>query len=538
MNEARHRELVREAVSVTPRVIRHLAVSPRDPESYRELLDHLAELQDAARADMPHHDDAVPFWETVWRRTNRLREQWRRIENVASRAGEDVLDRLQPVLDEQRRKLYGWARRFVKNHAPLKPSEAHLELGIPGDWPHRRAHHQRLEGLYQSVKRTGRLPDVKQGVTPPEDEPVFALIYGGGWSVSPYSILREAARHEGLNAMVAFDGPSDELYGRRGPHTVRLAPAGLYRRDDGGYELASFREPAVVHFACPHGWTGPRPYELGLPVLRSDLTLEVTDEKTTTGRALRWCADLMDGSLPLIPESSVEAAPLPADLEDVRCAAEEALSGLGGEGVGRVVVKPSRGWEARRVRQFDLDTSRGDALEHIVQLALECGAVIQKLVSVDGDEHFNWRVFVARDSEDNPVPVGRFARIGRGEQTEMVRDRDMMERVGREEDADEFFRRLDSVAVRAFRAVCAFTSQLYPRFDKTPLGGGSYAIPYFLGVDLVGDARIMEINGNEVAGLWTDDRLNPEQRGRTCRTVLKSARRAARAYREALRESS
>jgi hypothetical protein len=273
-------------------------------------------------------------------------------------------------------------------------------------------------------------------------------------------------------------------------------------------------------------------------VLRSDLTLEVTDEKTTTGRALRWYADLVDGSLPLIPESSVEAAPLPADLEDVQRAAEKALSGLGGEGVGRVVIKPSRGWEARRVRQFDLDTSRDDALEHIVQLALECGAVIQKLVSVAGDEHFNWRVFVARDTDDNPVPVGRFARIGRGEQTEMVHDRDMLERCGYAGDADKLFERLDSVAVRAFRAVCAFTSQVHPRFDRKPLGGGSYAIPYFLGVDLVGDARIMEINGNEVAGLWTDDRLNPDQRGRTSRTVLQSAERAARAYRKALQESS
>ena len=315
---------------------------------------------------------------------------------------------------------------------------------------------------------------------------------------------------------------------------MRLAPAGLYRRDDGDYELATFRRPAVVHFACPHGWTGPRPHKIGVPVLRSDLTLEVTDEKTTTGRALRWYADRTDAQLPLIPESTVEAAPLPADLEDVRGAAEEALSSLEGEGVGMVVVKPSRGWEARRVRTFDLGNSRSDALEHIVQMALECGAVVQKLIAVSGGQHFNWRVFVARNPEGKAVPVGRFARIGKGQETEMVRDRDMLERCGRTQNADQFFARLDAVAVRAFRAVCAFSGQLHPRFADRPLGGGSYTIPYFLGIDLVGDARIMEVNGNEVAGLWTHDRLYPGQEGRTSRTVLESAERAARAYKQAL----
>ena len=535
MNDARHRELIQEALSVTPRVIRKLALSPRNPESYQDLLDSLAELQNAACRNMPRHGDAVRFWETVWRRTNRLREQWRRIESVARRAGEDVLKHLQPVLDEPRRELYEWTRRFIEDHAPLKPSTGHFELGLPGDWPHMRAHHQRLEGLYQAVKRTGGMPSLGYSVAPPTDAPVFSLVYGGGWSVSTYSILRQAANHEGLNALVAFDGPSGALFQSRGAHTVRVAPAGLYRHADGEYELATFRKPAVMHFACPHGWTGPRPHKIGLPVLRSDLTLEVTDEKTTTGRALRWYADRTDAELPLIPESSVEAVPLPADLQEVHAAAEETLSSLERDGISDVVVKPSRGWEARRVRRFDLATSRDEALEHIVQMALECGAVIQKLVPVNGPDHFNWRVFVARNRDGEAVPVGRFARIGKGDDTEMIDDRKMLERCRAGDLGHEFLARLDEVAVRAFQAVSAFTSQLHPRFADKPLGGGSYAIPYFLGVDLVGDARIMEVNGNEVAGLWTHDRLYPGQRGRTSRTVLKSAEQAARAYREALK---
>ena len=70
-----------------------------------------------------------------------------------------------------------------------------------------------------------------------------------------------------------------------------------------------------------------------------------------------------------------------------------------------------------------------------------------------------------------------------------------------------------------------------------PLGGGSYAVPYFLGVDLIGDAYIMEVNGNEVAGMWTHDRLYPELRGQSNRTVLESAAQAAQAYRKALERS-
>ncbi len=534
MKDTPHKELVQDALSITPRVIRKLAVNPRSPKSYRNLLDSLADLQKAACQNMPRHGNAVRFWETVWRDTNRIREQWRRIEEVARRAGEDVVKRLKPELDEQRRKLYEWARRFIEDHAPLSPSTGHFELGLHGDWSHMRSHHQRLEGLYQAVKRTGALPELAEGVPPPGNDPVFGLVYGGGWSVSTYSILREAANHDGLNGLVAFDGPAGELYQPCGPHTVRVAPAGLYRRSDEKYELANFRQPAVVHFACPHGWTGPRPHQIGLPVLRSDLTLEVTDEKTTTGRALRWYANRTNAELPLIPESSVEAVPLPADLEDAYSAAEEALSSLQADGISEVVIKPSRGWEARRVRTFDLETSRDKALEHTVQMALECGAVIQKLVPVAGPDHFNWRVFVARNPAGKAVSVGRFARIGKGDSTEMIGDREMLQRCGREDEADKFLASLDAVAVRAFRAVSAFTSQLHPRFPHKPLGGGSYAIPYFLGVDLVGDARIMEVNGNEVAGLWTHDRLYPHQRGRTSRTVLKSAKQAARAYQEAL----
>jgi hypothetical protein len=116
----------------------------------------------------------------------------------------------------------------------------------------------------------------------------------------------------------------------------------------------------------------------------------------------------------------------------------------------------------------------------------------------------------------------------------MAPDREMLAQVGvAGEAADRFLARLDAVSCHAF---CAVAAQAAARadFPFRPLGGGSYAAPCFLGIDLIGDAYVMEVNGNEVAGMWTDDRLYPATRGRSSRTVLESASRAAERYRHAL----
>ena len=80
----------------------------------------------------------------------------------------------------------------------------------------------------------------------------------------------------------------------------------------------------------------------------------------------------------------------------------------------------------------------------------------------------------------------------------------------------------------------AYSEARHPDFPWRPLGGGSYHVPYILGVDLIGDAALMEINGNEVAGMWVDDQLYPEGRGRSTRSLMQAAEQAARAYRAAL----
>jgi hypothetical protein len=111
----------------------------------------------------------------------------------------------------------------------------------------------------------------------------------------------------------------------------------------------------------------------------------------------------------------------------------------------------------------------------------------------------------------------------------------MLKRVGiTGQAAEKFVQRLDRVSVNAFRAVGEYARAENPEFPHRPLGGGAYAEPYFLGMDLIGDARMMEVNGHEVAGMWTDDRLYPGSRGRTNRPVLLAAREAGRAYRRAL----
>ncbi len=540
MSEDLHQELVDKIIRAADEAVRVLATRSQEGNLPFSEMERLEKLQELYRREFPVLSEEVEFWETLWLRTDRVREQWNRIEKVARRAGSHVLHRLQPVLDEQRCSLYKWARQFISEHAPVLPETAHFELGISALRSDYQGLHERLEGLYESIKRIGRLPTIKEALVLPEERVNFGMIYGAGWNVSTFSVLREAAHFPEMNTFVAFTHPGHDLFSRMGKYVVRVARAGLVRspdEDNEEYLLASFRQPMVIHFACPYEWIGTPPHELGLPILRSDLILEIVDDKLATSRALAWYSQRSGIEFPLLRERGIQQAPVPANLDVLAQIAAEALESLEAEGVQQVVVKPSFGEQARGVGYFKLPGARRRAIEHAVSVGLESNVVMQERICPPGDADFNWRVLVALGPGDEPVVVGRFARLGQGEDVEMVGDRRMLEQVGvTGTEADALLNRLNAVSLDAFRAVAAYAASRRD-FPWQPLGGSSYAVPYLLGIDLIGDARIMEINGHEVAGMWTDDRLYPETRGRSNRTVLESARAAARAYQAALMRS-
>lgn len=543
MLEDLHQELVNKIIRAADEAVRVLVTRPKEDCLPFFEIERLEKLQELYGREFPVLSEEVEFWEALWLRTDRVRQQWDRIEKAARRAGPDVLNRLQSVLDERRRSLYEWARQFINKHAPVLPEDAHFELGIDMLRSDYRSLHGRLEGLYESIKRLGRLPTIKEGLALPEARVNFSMIYGGGWNVSTFSVLREGGRFLDMNAFVAFDCPSSGLFGRMGNYVVRLATAGLVRspdEDNEEYFLASFRQPVVLHFVCPYEWTGIPPHEFGLPILRSDLILQIVDDKLATSRALAWYSQTSGIELPLVRERGIRQAPVPANLDALAQTAAEALGSLEAEGVQEVVVKPSFGEQARGVGYFKLPGARQVAVEHAVGLGLESNVVIQERIcplGEPGGADFNYRVLVALGPGDEPVVVGRFARRGHGEDVEMVGDRQMLEHTGiTGPEADTFLNRLNEVSLEAFRAVARYAASRQD-FPWRPLGGSSYAVPYLLGIDLIGDAYIMEINGHEVAGMWTDDRLYPETRGRSTHTVLESAQAAARAYRAALLRS-
>jgi hypothetical protein len=263
--------------------------------------------------------------------------------------------------------------------------------------------------------------------------------------------------------------------------------------------------------------------------------LEIVDDKLATSRALRWYARREGIDLPLIPEAGLPAPDVPVDADALDGKAEAALDRLAADGIDEVVVKPVRGEQARGVGCFRLPQDRLAAAAHAARLALESGAVIQKRIRSPGEDDYTWRVLVALGPDGEPTPVGRFARRVVGDDVEMVPEREMLWRSGvGDRDAQRLLSRLNEISVHAFHAVKDYARARRGDFPWRPLGGGSYAVPYFLGIDLIGDARIMEVNGNEVAGMWTDDRLHPETRGRSSRQVLAWGERAGRAYRRAL----
>jgi len=538
MDKADHEDLVREMEATAWEAIQALVTLAQEPEGPARPIERMSRLQALYAAEFPHLRDEVDLWETVWLRTDLVREQWDRVEAAAMRAHAVEADRLRGLLNCQRRALYNWTRQYICDNAPRKPSPAHFELGISARRPDCRRLHERIEGLCESIGRTGRLPDIVEGMTLKRDKANFAIVYGGGWNESTFSVLREARCFGGMCSFVAFDHPGREIYSQVGQRTVRVANAGLLRIDDeDGYALATFGEPAVLHFVCPHQWTGPPAHELGAPLLRSDLTLEIVNDKLKTNAALEWYAQESCAALPLIREEGVREARVPVNMEELLQRARDALARLDIEGVGEVVVKPVRGEQKKGLAYFTLPQDTEAASAHCARLALESGAVVQKRIRPAGDVDFNWRVLVALGIDSEPHVVGRFARVGHADVTEKARDRDILARCGAAgREADALLERLDRVSLDAFRAVSAYARELHPDFPWRPLGGGSYYAPYILGIDLIGNAQIMEVNGNEVAGMWVDDQLYPETRGRSSRTVLESAERAAKAYKAALNQ--
>ena len=537
MSRDAHQEIVDDIAEAADTAVRALVTRPEGIGLALDAIERVAGLQERFENEFPALADAVEFWETLWLRTDRVRAQWHRIEKAAGRTGPEMLAQLQTALNERYGALYKWSRRFICERAPTRPTDAHFELGMDTRRPDCRGLHERIEGLYESIKRTGRYPAVADGWALPRERVNVGIIYGGGWNVSSFSVLREAARFPEMNAFVAFDHQGPDLFGRVGERVVRLATGGLMRRGEGEdeeYVLAAFREPVVLHFACPHDWTGRPPHELGLPILRSDLTLAIVNDKLNTTLALAWHAQASGADLPLIRERGIPQAPVPADPDALADDARAALESLQSEGVREVVVKPAFGEQAQGVEYFPLPDGR-DAAAHAARLALESNVVIQERIRPRGDTDFNWRVLVALSPEGAPVVVGRFARKGRGDDVEMVADREMLAQAGVVgSEADSFLNRLNAVSLEAFRAVAGYAAETQPDFPWQPLGGGSYATPYFLGVDLIGDARIMEVNAHEVAGMWTDDRLYPGTRGRSNHTVLASALVAGNAYKAAI----
>lgn len=532
-------EIVQQMEAAAGNAIRALAKEPHNPDGPLRAIERMSELQELYGREFTHALSEDDFWETLWLRTDRVRQQWDRIEKASTTAGVAIGSPLQAALNERRGALYHWTRQHICEHAPRVPTAAHFERGLGVARPDCRGLHQRIEGLCESIVHMGRLPEIRDAVSLPLDGVNFAIIYGGGWNVSTFSVLREAWRFQDINAFVAFDHAGSDLYGRVGPYRVRLATAGLLRTDDeDDYVLATFDEPAVLHFVCPHQWTGRPPHELGLPVLRSDLTLEIVDDKLNTTRALEWYVQETGAELPLIREEGIRQARVPTDLKELSGEVHEALRRLEAQGISEVVIKPVRGEQKQGLGYFELPDGRDTATAHAVRLALESGAVIQERIRPQGTVDLNWRVLAALGPDREPHVVGRFARVGHEDVTEKARDRDILGQCGvTGREADSLLTQLDRVAMDAFRAVSAYAEAKHPDFPWRPLGGGSYHVPYFLGIDLIGNAYVMEINGNEVGGMWVDDQLYPEALGRSNRTVLESARIAAAAYRAVIEEA-
>ncbi len=501
----------------------------------------LADLHDAQtqlQVKFPVFNDEIEFWESLWNYTHPVIDEWKKLHKTAQFRCTKTALAIEVEFPKALKKLYFWACDFIEQYAPRRPDKALFSLGIEGTNDYEILH-DRIEGLYESIKRQGCFPAIKENVDRKQEASSvnFAIIYGGGWNVSTYSVLDTAAEFKNIQAFAAFDYPgADNTFEQIGKNRVKVAKSGLIREDDGSYSLVSFRHPRIIHFACPHYWNGTPPHELGLPILRSELILNIVNNKHVTTKALKhYCSR---HSLPplWIPEVHI-ARPdsLPANREIFKNKIAGSLSALRSrlsEKKCNVVVKPQTGEQAKGVKSYQMPQEHHEAIAHAADLAVSSGTVIQERIHPVGGFDYNWRVFVTADNESRLHIVGGFARVGWGADVEMVAKDDMMDRIGIDiEQREEFMEKIYRNALHAFRAVCDLSEKNQGDFPKRPLGGtGSYSIPYFLGIDLIGDGKIMEINGGEVAGMWTDDRLYPETKGRTNRLMLKSAAEAARAY--------
>ncbi len=536
MGEEELEEITGSIAERTQSAVRELAFTRSWQDALRSHIDAICAAQQKIYQEFPRLREESEFWETLWHAIASLRNQWDKLRRAAEHRGEDAGQTIRDVSQNALKELYGRTRRFITDYAPRTPGKHHFQLGIDCVRPDCAHLLDRIEGLYESVKRQGRFPAVAEDIEFPEGGSNFGIIYGGGWNVSAYSVLGSAAGLEGLNALVAFDHPGRSLFRRSAAHTVRLAPSGLLRGEDGRYLLATFRRPLVLHFVCPHQWTGPAPHDLGIPVLRSRPIVTITTNKNITTEALREYRESSGFEFNTIDEEFIPRPDFPADIGPLTGRVEKALNALAERHIDEIIVKPSRGEQARDVEDFSIPSRKDAAVRHAVDLALDCGALLQEKVIPAGGLDYNWRIFVAASAEGNPQVVGQFARLGRGPAMEMVEEGDMLRRAGVPgAEGDQLQRRMHRTSLHAFRAISCYSRRRMQDFPNAPLGDvGSYHTPYLLGIDLIGDARVMEINGSEVAGMWSDDRLHPQSRGRTSRTVLRSARRAAMAYKKAI----
>ncbi len=536
MGEEKLEEITDFIAERTQTAVRELAFTRPCQDSFHSHIEAICEAQQRIYQEFPRIREESEFWETIWRCIESLRNQWDKLHRAAEHRGEDAAQTIRNVSQNALKELYDRTRRFITDYAPRTPGEHHFQLGIDRVRPDCGRLLDRIEGLYESVKRQGRFPAVAEDIELAESGINFGIIYGGGWNVSAYSVLRGAAELEEINALVAFDHPGRSLYNQSAAHTVRLAPSGLLRGEDGRYILATFRRPLVLHFVCPHQWTGPAPHDLGIPVLRSQPIVAITTNKHITTEALLEYRKTSGFEFNTIDEEFIPRPDFPADIDMLTGKVEKALNALAERHIGEIIVKPSRGEQARDVMDFSIPSQKKAAVRHAVDLALDCGALLQEKIIPAGGLDYNWRVFVAASEDGKPQVVGRFARLGRGDAMEMVEEGDMLRRAGvSQTEGDRLQRQMHNVSLHAFRAISRYSKLRMQDFPNAPLGDvGSYHTPYLLGIDLIGDARVMEINGSEVAGMWSDDRLHPQSRGRTSRTVLRSARRAAMAYKKAI----
>ncbi len=531
------REMLEEIGRRARSAVRTLASAADPRTSLPRRLERLSDAQHRICTSFPRFSDEIEFWEQMWRCTDAVRDQWRKVARAAAHRSAELEQHVHRTSVPACRELYRWSRKFITDNAPRVPEKHLFSFGLERISPDLRELHERIEGLYESIKRQGQFPPLKLDMALEEGGVNFGIIYGGGWNVSAYSILSAAEEVEGLKAFIAFDHRGESIFASTGSHTVRLAPCALVMDHEGEFVLAGFRKPPTLHFACPHQWTGPPPHDLGIPVLRSEITVRVTTGKELTSGALREYERSTGYRFNMIAEEFIGRPDFPADIDSVIVSAAKAVERLAGRGIREIVVKPSRGEQGRGVKEFVIPSRKEEAVRHAVNLAIDTGTLLQERVVPEGEPDYNWRVFVAASPRGEPEIAGRFARIGRGDDIEMVEETDMLRRAGiSDREGKELMSRMDERSLHAFRAVVRHSKKLMPPdFPPAPLGEtGSYAMPYFLGIDLIGDARIMEVNGSEVAGMWTHDRLYPHQRGRSSLTMLRSARQAALAYKRAI----